>query len=118
MLRCSILVARQKLVVDRCRALESGEMTLVKFQSLDRCVMQVPEEYALHSIQHFRRGAFRWSRRLDRNNCWWVYRAVRADNHSDMLKEPSRSLVMLAGRECELLLASAEELVLEDDRDY
>jgi hypothetical protein len=40
MLRCSILVARQKQV-DRCRALESGEMTLVKFQSLDLRVMQV-----------------------------------------------------------------------------
>jgi hypothetical protein len=98
MLRYNILVARQQLV-DRCRALES-------------------EEYALHSIQHFRRGAFRWSRRLDRNNCWWVCRAVQADNHSDMLKEPSRSLVMLAGRERELLLASAAEQVLEDDRDY
>ena len=117
MLRCNILVARQKLV-DRCRTLESGKMTLVKFQSLDLRVMQVPEEYALHSIQHFRRGAFRWSRRLDRNNCWWVCRAVQADNHSDMLKEPSRSLVMLAGRERELLLASAAEQVLEDDRDY
>lgn len=98
MLRCNISVAQQKLA-DRCRAPES-------------------EEYALHSIQHFRRGAFRWSRRWDRNNCWWVCRAVRADNHSDMLKEPSRSLVMLVGRERELLLASAEELVLEDDRDY
>ena len=80
--------------------------------------MQVPEEHALHSIQHFPRGAFRWSRRLDRNNCWWVCRAVPTGTHSDMLKGPSRSLVMLAGRECELLLASAEEQVLEDDRDY
>ena len=115
MLRYNILVARQQLV-DRCRALESGKMTLVKFQSLDLRVMQVPEEYALHSIQHFRRGAFRWSRRLDRNNCWWVCRAVQADNHSDMLKEPSRSLVTLEGQECEMMvLASAEEQAWEDD---
>lgn len=116
MLRCNIWVARQKL--DRCRALESGKMTLVKFQSLDLRVMQVPEEHALHSIQHSLRGAFRWSRRLDRNNCWSVCREVQADNHSDMLKEPSRSLVMLADRKRELLLAWAEEQALEDDRDY
>jgi hypothetical protein len=92
MLRC-----RQKLV-DIRRALESSKMTLVKFQSLDLRVMRVPEELALHSIQHFPRGAFRWSRRLDRNNCWWVCRAVPAGSHSDKLKEPSRSLVMLVGR--------------------
>jgi len=41
---------------------------------------------------------------------------MQVGNRSDMLKEPSRSLVTLEGQECEMMvLASAEEQAWEDD---
>jgi hypothetical protein len=61
-------------------------------------------------------AVFRSSRKSDRNSYWSAYRAVQVDNRSDMLKEPSASLVRPEGQECEMLvLASAEQQALEDD---